>query len=38
MALIKNKCLWHMIHKELINPKAHMVIIAQKWNKITKEL
>lgn len=38
LALIKSKRLHHMTQKELINPKAHMVIVAQKWNKITKEL
>lgn len=27
-----------MTKKKLVNPKAHMVIVPQKWNKITKEL
>jgi hypothetical protein len=24
--------------KELVNPRMHMVLVLQKWNKITKQL
>jgi hypothetical protein len=38
MALIKYKHIEHVIQKELINPRAHMVPIVVRWNKSTKEL
>jgi hypothetical protein len=38
MALIKCKHIEHVIQKELINPRAHMVPIVVRWNKLTKEL
>jgi hypothetical protein len=37
-AFIKCKHLKHVAQKQLIDPRAHMVLIAQRWNKIVKDL
>ncbi len=38
MVFIKCKHAEHMAQKELLDPCAHMVFIAQQWNKIAEEL
>lgn len=34
---IKCECYEHVVQRELINPKIHMVFTTQEWNDITKK-
>lgn len=34
---IKCECYEHVVQRELINPKIHMVFTTREWNDITKK-